>query len=119
MLSGGQANVHHWNRDNLEGLAQLAAELRIDERLQDLARYCELRKRGLRAEAFEALDRFLSAMLVSSVEVQRELTLRVLNAHARTAAAHQFLSHPLRQRLLEPVLKAWCESEPDNVTPVA
>ena len=114
-----QTDVHYWNRDNFEGLAQLADALRGDARLDDLARYCELRERGLRTEAFEALNRFLDAALASTLEARREIVLRVLGAHARTATAHQFLSRPLRQRLLEPVLKSWCESEPGSVTPVA
>ena len=111
--------MHYWNRDNFEGLAQLAEELRSNARLHELARYCELREQGLRGEAFEALDRFLDVTLSSAVDVQREVALLVLGAHARIAAAHQFLSHPLRQRLLDPVLKAWQASEPDAATPVA
>ncbi len=110
--------MHYWNRDNFEGLAELAEQLHRDPRLHDLARYCELREAGRRSDALEALDRFLTAALSSTVEVQRELVLLVLGAHGRIAEAHQFLSHPLRQRLLEPVLEAWCAAEPHNATPI-
>lgn len=109
--------MYHWNQSNFEGLAQLAAQLRTDSRLNELARYCELRETGLRREAFQALDNFLAAALSSTIEEQRELAIHVLGAHARITAAHQFLSHPLKERFLVPVLNAWCMAEPRNPIP--
>lgn len=110
--------MHYWNRDNFKGLADLAIELATDPRLADLARYCELREQGLRSEAFAALDRFLVTALTSDAATQRDLVLRILDAHSRTPEAHQFLAHPLQHRLVEPVLTAWSEAEPKAATPV-
>lgn len=108
--------MHYWNRANFEGLAQLSAELRQDERLKELALYCELREKGRRTEALAAQDRFIAETLGREVAVQREIALLVLSAHARTPAAHQLLTHPLRERLVRPVLLAWHEAEPGNAT---
>lgn len=111
--------MHYWNRANFEGLADLARALRADPRLEQLASYCELRERGLRREAFGALERFLEGATALSAEEQREVVLVVLAAHARTPDAHQFLSQPLTKRFVEPVLERWSQDCPEDPVPLA
>lgn len=111
--------MHYWNRANFEGLSQLVETLRRDARFEELVRYCELREQGLRGESFQALDRFLTYILAQPVQVRRDVAVGVVDAHLRVPAAHQFMTQPLRQRLLEPVLIEWSASDPDCVTPMA
>jgi hypothetical protein len=39
--------MHYWNKDNFEGLAAIAEDLRGDDFLAPIARYCDLRQKGL------------------------------------------------------------------------
>jgi hypothetical protein len=87
--------------------------------MEPLARYCELRERGLRREAFAALQGFLGSTAALEPGAQRQLVLRVLAAHARAPEAHQFLSQPLLAGLVEPVLRAWCAEQPSDPVPAA
>ncbi len=105
---------HYWNRENFEGLLALAAALRTDARLEHLARYCELRERGLRRQAFAELDAFFANAKTWSPAVCRDVALTILELNRRTPEAHQFLSVPLQRKFIEPVLVAWRAEEPTN-----
>jgi hypothetical protein len=111
-------NDSYWNRENFEGLAALASTLREDARLEPLGRYCELREKGLRREAFAELDRFLAGTASWDVATQRSIALTVLAANRSAPDAHQFLSEPIRRRFIEPVLDRWREDEPGNAVPL-
>jgi hypothetical protein len=108
---------YYWNRDNFEGLTSLASALRADARLERLAAYCDLREKGLRREAFAALDAFLSESASWDVPVQRTLAVRVLDAHWNTTEVHQFLTVPLRERFLERVLDEWRAADANDPLP--
>lgn len=108
--------MHYWNKANFEGLLQLAESLNSDERLSSLAEYCRCRERGLRQEAFAALEEFLGTAGQWQSSDARHICQTVLELHARTPAAHQFLTHPLRTRFVLPVLEGWVAEEPDCQT---
>ncbi len=110
--------LHCRDCSNFEGLTELAADLRSDPLLAGLVRYCELREQGLRADAFAVLERFITDALSCDDQVQRALVLRILKAQARMAEVHQFLSYPLRRRLVEHVLANWSEADPRDTIPV-
>ena len=108
--------MHYWNKPNFEGLLQLAEALSSDERLTSLAQYCRCRERGLRQEAFAALEQFLGAASRWKSSDARRICQAVLELHARTPKAHQFLTQPLSARFVLPVLEAWVADEPDSQT---
>jgi hypothetical protein len=101
--------MYYWNQDNFEGLRELAGALKADARLAGLARYCTLRERGLRREAFTALDRFLAETTRWEPQEARGRALAILELHLHSPRVHQFLSQPLRRRFLLPVLESWLE----------
>lgn len=110
--------MHYWNQSNFEGLERLADELASLSGLQALADYARARSRGLRREAFAALDEFLrNAPLPESLPA-RELCLQILTLHGQTHEAHQFLTQPLLSRFLFPTLRAWVDSEPKAHAPL-
>lgn len=111
-------DIHYWNRDNFEGLASLAEALRADPRLEELAAYCELREKGLRREAFARLEAFIDQIQSLQLAVQRQLALRILEAHWKTPSAHQFLTKPLRTRFVEPVLEEWRAADAEDAVPL-
>jgi len=51
--------MHYWNRNNFEGLAAIADELRGDPQLGPMGRYCELRAEGLRKRALTVARDFV------------------------------------------------------------
>jgi hypothetical protein len=108
--------MHYWNKTIFEGLLQLAEALSSDERLSSLAEYCRCRERGLRHEAFTALEQFLEAASHWKSSDARRICQKVLELHARTPEAHQFLTQPLSTRFVFPVLEAWVADEPDSQT---
>lgn len=108
--------MHYWNKANFEGMLQLAEALGSDERLSSLAEYCRCRERGLRREAFAALEQFLGACSQWKSSDARWICQRALEVHARTPEAHQFLSQPLLTRFILPVLEAWLADEPRSQT---
>jgi hypothetical protein len=99
--------VYYWNKDNFESLLELADALAADPQLVLLAEYCKLREKGLRRQAFAALDEFLTETTRWDSSSARSRALAVLNLHLETQEAHQFLSQPLLGRFLLPVLAAW------------
>jgi uncharacterized membrane protein YccC len=108
---------YYWNKDNFEGLLAVAAELRMDPHLEPLARYCELREKGLRKQALSMLDEFLEEAETWDTATARSLVVTILEVYWSRKAAHQFLTAPLQQRLIEPVLEEWCRAEPENPLP--
>jgi hypothetical protein len=107
---------YYWNRDNFKGLAALSSAFRADSRLERLADYCDLREKGLRRQAFAQLDAFLKEAASWETPVQRELAVRVLEAHWNTQDAHQFLAEPLRKRILH-VLEEWRAADAHDPVP--
>lgn len=110
--------MHYWNQDNFEGLERLADALASLPGLQALAEYARARSRGLRREAFAALDDFLRNAPASDSLAAREQALQIVELHGRTREAHQFLAQPLLARFLFPTLQAWIESEPTAHAPL-
>lgn len=105
-------DIHYWNKNNFESLAQLAAQLRQTKELVRLAEYCEMREKGLRKQALAAVRGFLDENAALAEERRLELALHVLELHWATPEAHQFLTHPLKDEFLLPTLRK--ASRPGN-----
>lgn len=112
------ARIHYWNQASFDALVAVASVLRSDQSLELLALYCELRGKGLRQEAFRKLDTFLTAARARDPKVQRKMVLRILEIHRGLGGAHQFLSMPLKNRFIEPVLETWHREQPENAVPL-
>lgn len=110
--------MHYWNKDNFEGLLDLAHELGKTPELELLSEYCVLRERGLRKKALHRLNEFLDKASSWDIETARSLVLTILSADARTPEAHQFMTHPLLTRLIFPVLEQWGADRPSALEPL-
>ncbi len=109
--------MHYWNKASFEGLIQLANFLEEDPHLSLLADYCRLREKGLRRQAFAALDAFLTVAAAWKPQTSRSACQALLELHARTPDARQFLAQPLLARFVFPVLEAWLREEPTDQVP--
>jgi hypothetical protein len=110
--------MYYWNRPNFEGLSKLAEELDGDAHLRLVASYCRYRQKGLRREAFSALEQFLVAARSFDTAAARAATAKILELNARTSEVHQFLTHPLLTRFLVPTLSKWMDDEPAASIPI-
>jgi hypothetical protein len=105
------------NQEGFEALASLASAFSNDARLLPLCRYYELRRQGLRRQAFAQLDTFLEQASSWETSHRRAIALCTLDAFWRISEAHELLTEPLRRRFLEPVLQEWLAADPES--PVA
>lgn len=110
--------MYYWNKDNFEGLLTLAQSLDAHSDLKPLASYCRYREKGLRREAFSALEGFLVASRSFDSATARRAAIEILEANSRTSESHQFLTQPLTARFLVPTLKAWMEEDAGATLPV-
>lgn len=108
----------YWNQPNFEGLLTLAMHFDTQPGLQALAQYCRMREKGLRREAFSALEQFLAATLSFDTATRRTAAVDIFEADARSHEAHQFLSQPLLSRFLLPTLQAWVDEQPSAQVPL-
>jgi len=107
--------MHYWNRDNFEGLLDLANAL--EGKGQDfnlLSDYCRNRERGLRKQAFESLQQFLEISNSWSDYDARDRCQTILELQSLVPGIHQFLSQPLVSGFVDPVLEKWLTDEPEN-----
>ena len=72
----------------------------------------------MRRQAFAALERFLDEASSWELADRREICEEILELHARTPEAHQFLSQPILSRFLLPVVEEWVETEPTGIIPL-
>lgn len=110
--------MYYWNKDNFEGLLQLAESFEAQDQLQPLAAYCRFRELGLRRDAFNALEQYLDAARSFERATARSAAVQILEANARTKGVHQFLTQPLINRFLLPTLTAWMHEDGNANVPV-
>ncbi|OWT81122.1 MULTISPECIES: hypothetical protein [unclassified Achromobacter] len=110
--------MYYWNKDNFEGLLQIAQQLEADEHLKPLAAYCRFREQGLRREAFRALDLYLEASRSFDSATARLAATQILEANALAPSVHHFLAQPLIKRFLLPTLQAWMQEDAGTNVPV-
>ena len=106
--------MYYWNKDNFEGLAAIAEDLRGDDFLAPFARYCDLRQKGLRKPALLILHEFVSASKDWSFQDRRTTANRLLLIRHNHPSVHQLLPQPLIDGFICPTLREWRDVEPDS-----
>lgn len=107
----------YWNKDNFDGLLGLADVLEADPNLAAFADYCRLRERGLRKAAMASVRNASTQAASLDPAKAREAAARLLELAISFRDAHQFLSHPLREIFLLPVIRQWFRDEPEAAHP--
>lgn len=75
--------------------------------------YCDFRDRGLRREALRQLNAFIASIENASFSERKEFVSWLLADSPDTQA----LPHPLKTRVVLPLLEEWITREPTNSTP--
>lgn len=108
--------MHYWNQDNFQSLTAIAEAYADTPGYEGFAAYCQLRERGLKKPALQALADFIAACHHAPLDVQRERACELAALHYHTPAAHQLLAQPLRVYLGQ-ILEAWCQEAPPSPVP--
>lgn len=98
--------------DALDQLLVIAQEARAQPKWQGLARFYELRGRGLRKPSFAALTEYLVSLINWSFEERLRLTRWIADQQARIGDNTLLLPEPLVTELVSPTLWNWLAREP-------
>lgn len=113
-----------WRDDEFAALRAAAAA--TAGRWPDFADYCQLRERGERRRAFEALDRFLNALAPLDFAERRGLVVWLFERDTALGryweltpwrSTSMLCPRPLHDRLIDPTLQEWIEREPTAAQP--
>ncbi len=103
--------------DDLNALIFLAAEAKKEDSWLNFSRFCELRGQGVRAAAMEHLDKFVEAAATWSFEKRRAFSQWVLWRSRKFRDDRAVLPHPLREQIIVPTLRIWCDTLPGEAEP--
>ncbi|WP_152568693.1 hypothetical protein [Microvirga sp. BSC39] len=79
----------------------------------DYHEYVSLRERGLRREAFQRLNRFLNFLVTESFNERRDFVCWLFSENENIES----LAHPLKVKIVEPLLKEWINCDPNDFRP--
>lgn len=106
-----------WRDTYFQTLKDVAAEASTSPEWADYAAYCTEHERGLRRQAFAALDRFMSRMESAPFAERRRFASWLLHRADLHDGSHMLVPHPLRKRVIEPTLDEWLQVEPTSSEP--
>jgi hypothetical protein len=104
--------MHFWRKEYFQTLKDVAADAATTPRWADYAAYCLQYERGLRGQAFEILERFISSMERDPFVERRQFVSWLLPQADGREGRHMLVPHPLHVRVIEPTLLEWTVAEP-------
>lgn len=105
-----------WDSD-LDELAGLSVRARAEPEWARFADFAEARSKGLRGDAFRSLNVFLDESGGWDYPRQLRFTRWLLEASLRFSDRALPIPHPLSVRLVVPVVRQWCDREPEDAQP--
>jgi hypothetical protein len=109
--------MHHWRKDYFETLQEVATDASQSPEWVDYATFCRLYESGLRKQAFNTLDHFISATKQAPFSDRRRFVSWIMSKAEGRKGSHMLLPHPLFIRLIEPTLLEWTIVEPNCSEP--
>ena len=106
----------YWNKENFEGLQQLAAQMRTTPGCEKFADYCDQRSRGLRKPALKILDEFLQVFDSWNEADRRIWADSLMRLHLNHAEVHQLIAHPLEIKLIF-TFESWAKAVTTEASP--
>ncbi len=104
----------YWRKGNYEGLLNFAEKIQDDPDLDLYAKYCSLREKGLRKQAFQNLNNFISSALNWSLEKRFHFVDSLLNVLNENEDIYDLIPQPLDSRIVQPTLLGWVKVNPDD-----
>lgn len=101
----------YWNKNNFEGLKEIAQAIVEEEYLLDYRKYLILREKGLRKQALDTVRQFVDQMITADFELQKKFTDWILYTEWANRKVHQLIPHPLFEGVIKPCLQKWKKEE--------
>ena len=102
---------------DMDLLMLLAEEARKEEAWLEFSRFCELRGRGIRAEAMRRVDQFMQLAANWSFDERLAFSRWVLWRSRKFRDDRMVLPHPLREQCIIPTLRSWYEAASSEAEP--
>jgi hypothetical protein len=102
--------MYYWNKENFEGLLEIAEALKNKNGYEYFAEYCLLREKGLNKPAVKAIREFVVQISKTDLQNQRSVAVDLAQLAYWRRDVHQIMSHPLKVFITD-VLKGWCLTE--------
>ena len=100
-------STYDWHPRSFDSLLSLAEALAREPGLEELAAYCRLCESDAPREAAAALEQFLDQTEEWDRATKQRAVDTLLQFHTRARESQPFLSQPLLERLVRPVLIQW------------
>lgn len=110
-------SIHYWRDSYFQSLKDVAAEARAIPEWADFATYCIDHERGLRRQAFVALERFICSMQAAPFAERKRFISWLLRCAEGRKGWHMLIPQPIRVRLIEPTCVEWILVEPASSEP--
>jgi len=98
-------------------LKDVACEASTVPEWADFAAYCTDQERGLRRQAFVAVERFISQMEAAPFAERKRFVSWLLHRAEGRDGWHMLVPQPIRARLVEPTCAEWARVEPTSSEP--
>jgi len=105
--------MHYWNKNNFAGLNAIGEQYKSKEGYERFASYCLLKEKGLKKQANQEIEEFVSEIKKGSKDQRRKLAEELTTLWFWNQEIHQLISHPLHQFIYQ-TLEEWCDSDPGN-----
>lgn len=104
----------YWRKGNYKGLLSFAEEIQDDLDLDSYAKYCIKREKGLRKQAFQDLNNFISSALGWPLEKRFQFVDLLLHVLNENNDIYDLIPQPLDSRIVQPTLLEWIKVNPDD-----
>lgn len=105
--------MYYWNKDNFEGLMDIAEEFKKKDGYELFAEYCELREKGLKKQAVSTTRKFVEQQRSTDLLNQRVVAVCLAELCFWRSDVHQLMPHPLQVHITR-VLESWCSTNSPN-----
>ncbi len=107
----------YWREDYWEGLREVADKLQSEPRYALLRTYCQLREKGLRKDALEAMRLFITAAESWPVEERRAFVRWLGEARGKHPRTVDSLPQPMFEQVVRPIIHQWQMEMPNDPEP--
>ena len=107
----------YWRKDSFEGLQKVIELSIVNSEWELYSKYCELKEKGLRKQAFKTLSEFIKHLNKKSLTERIEFVNWIEERRLKNNEVVDLIPNPLQKKLIEPTLKDWIKSEPNNPIP--
>lgn len=109
--------MRNWRDEHYRTLKEVSHEANSHLPWAEFGMYCDLQERGLRRQAFHALDAFIAKIEKAPFDARRDFVSWLLHRADDRDGLSALVPHPLRTKVVAPTLEEWITVSPDSAEP--